>query len=117
MKAITFTVPGPLFGYRQTTRHSLWLPKNIKYGNFKKKVLLLAMEAGWACHAVALKEYEVRLSVIVRWKKEPRIDWKNVYGALEDACFSEDRYVKPGKQSDVFWDTGKPEEATVILEV
>jgi hypothetical protein len=121
VKRYEFIVPGPILGYRQTTRKSIWHPKererSKKYGVFKEKVLLLSLEAGLPNMGTALKERAPRLSVIVFWKKEPRIDFKNVYGALEDAVFYEwDRYVKPGRYSDVIWDSGK-EEANVIVEL
>lgn len=115
MKTLTFLVPGPLYGYRQTTRYSLWLPRNAKYAQFKKNVLYLAMEVGWKGHVQALKEWPPLLSVAVRWRKGPRVDWKNIYGAIEDALFVEDRHVKPGAKSAVEWDTGI-EEARVTLE-
>lgn len=110
-----FTVPGTLYGYRSSTVRSLHLKKNVKYSEFKNRVLALAMEAGWKCKAVALKDIPPYLSVHVRWRKDPRIDWKNVYGAIEDALFSEDRFVKPGRFSDVEWDCGV-EEAIVVVE-
>lgn len=115
MGSITFTIPETLYGYRQTTRKMLYSGTNIKYGEFKKDVLILAMAAGWKCKAIATKEAPPRLSVLVRWKKNPRIDWKNVYGGIEDALFEQDRHVKPGKMSDVEWDTGT-EEAIVTVE-
>ena len=65
----------------------------------------------------ATKERPPRLSVQVFWKKEPRIDFKNVYGAVEDSLFYEqDRHVKPGSLSDVVWDCGR-EELRVIVEL
>lgn len=112
---IKFTVPAPLLGYRSSTRRSLYSKRNRKYAEFKRKVLALAMEAGWKCQTEAIKDVPPYLSVSVRWKKNPRVDWKNLYGAIEDALFYEDQFVKPGKHSDVEWDT-KVEEALVIVE-
>lgn len=112
---IKFVVPALLYGYRSSTLRSLFLKKNRKYAEFKEKVLKLAIEAGWKSKAVALKEHPPLLSVEVRWKKGPRIDWSNVYKAIEDALFSEDRFVKPGKHSGVEWDYGT-EEAIVMVE-
>lgn len=107
-------------GYRQTTAKTMFHPKararSKAYGAFKNRVLLLSLEAGAPNMGRATKERAPRLSVEVFWKKEPRIDFKNVYGALEDSVwYEDDRYVIPGKHSDVHWDTGK-EEARVIVE-
>lgn len=115
-----FVVPGPLLGYKQTTRASMFHPKNkarsIAYGRFKEKVLTLAFEAGMPNIRKATKERPPYLSVILYWNKNPRIDYKNMYGSLEDGVFPDgDRYVKPGFHSDVHWDSGK-EEAIVIIE-
>jgi hypothetical protein len=118
---IEFIVPGPLMGYKQTTKKTMFHPneraRSKAYGQFKKDVLLLSMEAGAPNMGTALKEKAPRLSVELFWKKEPRIDFKNVYGSLEDAIWYEnDRYVIPGKLSDVHWDTGR-EEAKVTVEL
>lgn len=117
---IEFIVPGPLMGYHQTTRKSMFHPKEREkskaYGRFKNTVLLLSMEAGAPNIGTATKEMAARLSVEVFWKEEPRLDWKNVYGCLEDSVFYEqDRYVRPGIYSDVHCNTGR-EEAKVIIE-
>jgi hypothetical protein len=74
------------------------------------------MEAGWRGKLDAIKEVRVWLSVQVFWKRSPRIDWKNMYGGIEDALFSEDRYVIPGKYNDVVWDNGY-ECAFIFIEV
>lgn len=118
---IEFIVPGPLMGYKQTTRKTMFHPehraRSKAYGQFKKNVLLLSMEAGAPNMGTALKEMNVRLSVEVFWKDEPRIDWKNVYGALEDGVwYEDDRYVGPGNESGVHYNTGR-EEAKVIIEI
>jgi hypothetical protein len=108
-------------GYRQTTIKTIWHPKerarSKRYGAFKAKILLLSIQAGMPNIGKAIKEHPPRLSVRVFWKKEPKIDFKNVYGAVEDSLFYEwDRHVKPGKESDVVWDSGK-EELHVIVEL
>lgn len=118
---IEFIVPGPLMGYKQTTSKSIFHPKerarSKAYGQFKTTVLMLSMQAGLPNMGTAMKEKAPRLSVELFWKKEPRIDFKNVYGSLEDSVWYEnDRYVIPGKFSDVHWDTGR-EEAKVIVEL
>jgi hypothetical protein len=86
-----------------------------KYSRFKNAVLLLAMEQGWKGRTAALMDCPVRLSVVVRWAKKPHSDWSNIFKSIEDAIFSQDRYVKPGPWSDVDWNAGK-EEALVRIE-
>lgn len=136
LRQITFKVPAPLFGYRSQTRAGLF-KKHMerrgiklrrkdtgeKYAQYKQDVLYLAIQAGWTpgihkgkvVGAVATYEHPVRLSVIVRWKKGPRIDWKNIYGGIEDSLWHEDSFVKPGKKSDAIYYAGV-EEAEVIVE-
>lgn len=111
-RALTFTVPGPLMGYRR--------PKDAnsnykRYSRFKNAVLLLAMERGWRGRAAAIEEVPVRLSVVVRWRIKPRSDWSNIFKSIEDALFSQDRYVKPGQKNDCEWNAGA-EEAIVMIE-
>jgi hypothetical protein len=112
MQSISFKVPGKLLGYRRPG------DKNAdykKYSEFKNLVLALAMERGWEGRAKALMECPIRLSVHVRWNKKPHSDWSNIFKSIEDALFSQDRYVKPGKRSDVEWNFGA-EEAIVTIE-
>lgn len=111
MKTITFTVPAKLYAYRRLRDKGKYKP----YSQYKEKVLLLAMEAGWKGRVSALKDPPVRLSVISRWNKNPRMDWSNCFKGIEDALFEQDHFVKPGQKSDNVWDYGK-EEAIVILE-
>lgn len=118
---VEFTVEAPLLGYRQTTAKTMFHPKERKrsqaYGRFKERVLLVSMEAGLPNMALAKKERPPRLSVKAYWKGEPKLDWKNLYGALEDAIWYEgDRYVVPGRHSDVVWDSGV-EKAVVTVEL
>ena len=120
MKKIEFLVAGPLLGYRQTTKKSIFHPKerarSQAYGAFKERVLILSMAAGFPNMGSATKEHPPRLSVFLHWKGEPRIDWKNMYGSIEDAIFYQwDRYVIPGRHSGVAWDSGC-EEAKVTVE-
>ena len=119
---ITFTIDGPLMGYRQTTKKSIFHPaereRSKKYGQWKEKVLTLAIAAGARLRGMATMEDPPRLSVHVFWKGKPLVDWANVYKAVEDACWylpQGDRYVKPGRYSDVTWDSGR-EEAVVTVE-
>lgn len=119
--SIQFVVEGPILGYRQTTKKTMFHPKerarSMAYGAFKQRVLLLSIQAGLPNMGLALKEKAPTLSVMVYWEKHPKVDWKNVYGALEDSIFYEgDRYVKPGKHSGVEWDSGE-EKAVVTVEL
>jgi hypothetical protein len=112
MKSISFVVPGPLLGYRRPRDANA---NYEKYSAFKRAVLLLAMEKGWRERADSLEEAPVRLSIVARWKKKPRSDWSNIFKAIEDALFRQDRYVKPGMKSDAEWHCGI-EEAIVTIE-
>lgn len=109
-----FEIPGPLMGYRQATRRSLWTKENRKYGAWKGMVLALAMQEGFRTSDTS-RENAYRLHVSVFWKGAPRIDWKNVYGAIEDALWTRDRYVRPGMMNDWWLDTGR-ECAVVRVE-
>jgi len=118
---IQFEVEGPILGYRQTTKKTMFHPKerarSIAYGQFKERVLLTSMQAGLPNMGIAKKEKAPKLSVFLYWEKNPKIDFKNVYGALEDSLwYEDDRYVKPGKHSGVLWDSGV-EKAIVIVEI
>ena len=75
------------------------------------------MENGWKGRVASVKEWPVRLSVIARWKNNPRSDHSNIFKGIEDALFIQDRYVIIGPFCDDVWDTKKTEEATVILEI
>lgn len=123
MKRVEFIVTAPLLGYRQTTIKTMYHPKerarSKAYGQFKEKVLILSIQAGLPNMGMAEKERPPRLSVKVFWKKNVRVDFKNIYGAIEDSLWylpQGDRHVKPGNQSDVVWDSGR-EEAVVIVEM
>lgn len=113
MAAICFTVPGPLVGYRRPQDKPVKDYK--KYVQFKNRVLMEAMDMGWRGRMASIIEHPPRLSVLVRWEKNPRSDWSNIYKAIEDALFTQDRYVKPGQQQGKEWDCGI-EEAIVVIE-
>lgn len=123
MKKVTFTIDGPLMGYRQTTSKSIFHPKerarSQAYGQWKERIRLTAFAAGLPDLGMALRTSPPRLSVHVFWVKGVLIDFKNLYGACEDALWYQpqgDRYVKPGKYSDVTWDSGV-EKAIVTVEL
>lgn len=110
-------------GYRQTTKKSIFHPKerarSQAYGAWKEKVLILSVQAGLPNMGKADKARPPRLSVKIFWPRDVRIDFKNVYGAIEDSLWylpQGDKHVKPGKFSDVVWDSGK-EEAIVTVEM
>lgn len=117
---VEFVVEGPILGYRQTTKKTMFhkneRARSMAYGQFKNRVLIMSIQAGLPNMGLAKKERMPRLSVAIHWAKHPKIDWKNVYGAIEDSLwYQDDRYVKPGKFSDVFLDTGI-EKAVVTVE-
>lgn len=119
---ITFTINGPLMGYRQTTKNSIFHPKerarSEAYGVWKENVRILAYAAGLKLSGMAEMGKPPRLSVHAFWAGKPKVDWKNLYGAVEDALWhlpQGDRYVKPGKHNDVTWNSGR-EEALVTVE-
>lgn len=118
--SIQFTVDAPILGYRQTTKKSMFhkdeRERSMAYGRFKERVLILSIAAGLPNMGLATKERAPKLSVMIYWEKHPKIDWKNVYGAIEDSLwYTDDRYVKPGKYSGVEWDSGV-EKAVVRVE-
>lgn len=118
---IQFEIEAPILGYRQTTKKTMFHPKerarSIAYGQFKERVLITSIQAGLPNMGLATKEKAPRLSVVLYWEKNPKLDWKNAYGAVEDSIFYDgDRYVKPGKFSDVIWDSGV-EKAVVTVEM
>lgn len=118
---IEFVVEGPILGYRQTTKKTMFhkdeRARSKAYGQFKNRVLITSIKAGLPNMGFAKEEKAPRLSVAIYWEKHPKIDWKNVYGAIEDSIWYDgDRYVKPGKFSDVFWGSGV-EKAVVTVEI
>lgn len=110
-----FEVEGPLLGYRASVRRAF----DPKYRAFKDKVGWLAVQAGVPVGKLDPSEAMVKLSVFVYWKKTPRIDWSNVYKAVEDALFKQDRYVQPGQLNGFNYSSGRPdgEVMEVLVEV
>lgn len=109
-----FTVEGPLKGYRASIRAAF----DPKYRQFKDRVSALALEAGFIASRFDPEEVEVYLSVFAYWKRRPRIDWKNLYGAVEDAVWNQDRWIRPGPINGFNVNSGRPSEvAEVVIEV
>jgi Holliday junction resolvase RusA-like endonuclease len=84
-----FEVPGPLYAYRRLRDRGGYR----NYDRFKKRVLLLAMENGFRRFDTTAA-LPVTLNLTVHWKKGPRIDLSNVVKGIEDALFSQDRWVR-----------------------
>lgn len=101
-KVVEFRVDAPLLGYRASAARVFergpW-SKVPKYKAFKERVYLLALQAGFPGGHEVDPEHPPRLSVSIYWKGKPRVDWKNVVGALEDSLWRQDRYVVPGEFS------------------
>lgn len=115
---ICFIVDGPLKGYKASAAAVFKkdpMAKLPQLAAFKERVLWTAIAAGWR-HREPSAAAPARLSVVVNWHGAPRIDWKNVYGLLEDALWPQDRYVFPGKESDVVPFSPDPEHAVVTIE-
>jgi hypothetical protein len=117
-----FVVTAPILGYRQTTKKAMFHPnerdRSKAYGAYKEKVRILSIAAGLRCDGRAEKARPPRLSVEAFWKGEPKVDFKNVYGAVEDALwYTWDRHVIPGKYSNVQWDTGEEDRLLVTVEL
>jgi hypothetical protein len=106
---IRFTIEPPILGYRAS-----WTRHDRKYRAYKERVLILAMAAGQPNEARA--NGLVKLSVVAYWKGKPKLDWKNVYGAIEDALwYEDDRLMRPGAYSDSVPFCGE-EKVNVIIE-
>jgi len=88
---LTFTIPGPLMGYRKDVAYS----HGSKYKGYKEAVRLYALGAGLARLKVP-PGARARLSVSINWRAKPRIDWDNVVKAISDALWAQDRDTDPG---------------------
>jgi hypothetical protein len=113
-----FTIDGPLKGYKASVAAVFKkdpMAKLPQLAAFKERVIWTAIAAGWR-HREPTASAPVRLSVVVNWHGAPRIDWKNVYGLIEDALWPQDRYVLPGRHSDVKYESTEPEHAYVVIE-
>jgi Holliday junction resolvase RusA-like endonuclease len=84
----SFSVPGPIYAYRRLRDHGGYR----NYDQFKKRVLLLAMVKGWRMEETA-PDRTRSMEVIVYWRKGPRVDLSNVIKGIEDALFSQDRWI------------------------
>ena len=118
----TFSVEGPLRGYRRPNDRGgarrVDGSRGVGYRDyalFKRAVLLLAMEQGFR-RTKTTRKAPAHLSVFVNWEAAARSDWSNVFKAVEDALFEQDRYVVPGAQNGAKWDTGSREAAFVVIE-
>lgn len=84
---IVFHIEGPLLGYRASVKRA----HDPKYKAFKQEVRLIANTAGVPDEIP--KQGKAYLQVDIFWKRKPRIDGANVYKAIEDALFVQDRRV------------------------
>ena len=80
-----FRVEGQLLGYRASIKAA----HDPRYKAFKQAVRLVANTAGVPSHCPK----DVSIKVEVFWKKTARIDLSNVQKAVEDALWSQDRYI------------------------
>lgn len=90
MKIWTFTIPGPLWGYRQG-RKEAFRPERVA---FKNRVRQLANTKGIPGRAE--EEDNLFLDVRIHWRRKARIDGPNVYKLIEDALWKQDRGVAGG---------------------
>lgn len=98
----TFTIPGPLMGYRRPRDHGSNYSQYVRY---KDKVRAYARVAGLETEDPQREDaFRWLLSVNVFWRGAARSDWSNVYKAIEDSLFGFDRYVVPGSRSGLLWD-------------
>ena len=121
----SFVVDIPLKGYQRPRDHSgkgryqrkdgTFSPGYREYSLWKADVFLLAMSAGYRKLTPTHKR-PARLGLFISWKGRPRIDWPNVYKAVEDSLFDQDRYVVPASTCGMKWDTGAPTVALVQIE-
>ena len=86
---IKFTITRPLYAYRRVKDKGRYKP----YQEYKNRVLGLAMEAGWRGRVDSVPEFPVKLSANVFWRKNPRMDASNFIKGVEDALFSQDRWI------------------------
>lgn len=65
------------------------------------------------------RTFPPKLSVFAHWKTAPLLDWKNLYGAIEDALFENDRCVIPGRYNGAEWDAIRlaPYQGNVFADV
>ena len=109
-----FTIEGPLKGYRASIKAAF----DPKYRAFKDRVQALALEAGFNAGLFDPQKVEIYLSVWAFWMKRPRLDWKNLYGAVEDSVWKRDRWIRPGPLNGFSTNNGRPSEcAEVLVEV
>ena len=83
----TFSVPGPLLGYRASVLRAF----DPKYKAFKARVRALATAAGVPLAILSGEAGALRVNI--HWRKKARIDGVNVFKAVEDAVWKQDRRV------------------------
>ena len=105
MNRWTFTIDGPLRGYRKDVAYS----HSRGYKTWKAHVRLLANVAGVPDDPEGLV-----IRVWLYWAKRTRIDGKNMLGSIEDALWTQDRQLVEGSYRNV-WDEGR-EYAVVVVE-
>lgn len=87
MSKWTFTVPGPIKGYRKDVRYS----HSHEYKAFKTLVRAQANLAGVPDQLNPDGIYSICTEFY--WPKRPRIDISNAHKAIEDGLFTQDRAV------------------------
>ena len=87
----TFEVSPRLWGYAQG-RKEAFRPERVA---FKELVRNLANLEGIPQEVT--EEMDLKIYVVVLWKKTARIDGKNVYALIEDALWTKDRGVAAGE--------------------
>ncbi len=85
-----FKIEGPLLGYRASVRRAF----DPKYKAFKRAIRAIANTAGVPDELRSSDHAEVFVKVF--WKRKARIDGSNVYKAVEDGLWAQDRGVVAG---------------------
>lgn len=121
-----FVVEPPILGFRSSAssrRDGLGRRRggafDPRYRGYKERVLAAAMQAGYRPKPIDGKRRKMQLGVHPVWEGAPKLDWKNVYGAVEDALVRRDRYVQPwGAYCGVQWRCGRTflQVAIAVLE-
>jgi hypothetical protein len=89
----SFEISGPLHGYRAGLNRVF----DPKYKRFKEMIRLVANTKGVPSEITP--GTRVGIIVDIYWKKKARIDGSNIFKAVEDAIFSQDRGLGFGSWS------------------